>query len=277
MSDKVLDKWRDRAQAVREPLSNFSLPTHAFLGEAVDVTAFARNYWSAEEDGQGKQVRPGLESVNNSKTTRLDPKRVEELDELQQAAHRAQFHYKMAVNGSGADIMERAGATLAELTAILEYYYDDGEDTVEDVQLERLSDEHTQPTSHDAMALALDDYAAMAEPIRGEIDGLADFSAPTIDTARELAKSLRQRSAPTVKNSAADKALRLRNQVWTLLHQRIREVRRAARIVFRNHPETLRMVTSNYQRRKRAEYLRRQRNKKSDPGTPPPPPPAAIN
>ena len=146
MSDEVLEKWRDRAQAIRTPRTNFGLPTHAFLGEAVDVTAFARNYWSTEYDGQGKLVRPGLESVN-TKETRLDPKRVDELDELQQAAHRAQFKYKMAVNTGSDDIMERAGATLAELTAILEYYYDDGEDTVEDVQLERLNDQHTQPTS----------------------------------------------------------------------------------------------------------------------------------
>ena len=259
MSEEMLAKWRGAARALTQPRTSFALPAHVFLGEAVDVAAFVQNYWEPVLDGRRRVIRPGLSSVNAEGTLRLSPQIAQELDELQQAAHRAQFLYKLAVSPAEEDVMEQGAATLSELTAILEYYYDDGQETVEDVQLERLHDEHAVPTSHDAMALALDDYAALAAPIRDQLNGLAGFSVETIDEARTLASQLRSKSAPKQADTAARDALRLRDQIWTLLYDRIREVRRTARIVFRHHPEILRQATSTYQRRKAAEYRRRQR------------------
>ncbi len=259
MSDELLAKWRKHAVAIDEPRTSFGVPVHVFLGEAVEAAGFAQNYWDNQKDPNGRVVRPGLESVNKPGRIRLSPDIVQELDELQQAAHRAQFHYKMAVDPPGLQLMDLSEQVLGELSAVLEYFYDDGETTVEDAQLQVLATQHSTPTSHDAMALALDDYAAMADAVSDELDGLANFSLETIGQARSYARQLRERSAPGAQGERVSQALRLRNQIWTLLYDRVSNVRRAAGIVYRAHPEIQRRVTSSYQRAKQAEYRRRQR------------------
>ncbi len=266
MSDELLAKWRKQAVAIDEPRTTFGVPVHVFLGEAVEVAGFAQNYWENQKDPNGRVLRPGLESVNTPGRIRLSPDIVQELDELQQAAHRAQFHYKMAVDPPGVALMDLSEQLLGELTSVLEYFYDDGQTTVEDAQLEVLASQHSEPTSHDAMALALDDYAAMADAASEELDGLANFSLETIVQARSFARQLRERSAPDAQGERVSQALRLRNQVWTLLHDRMASVRRAAGIVFRAHPEIQRRVTSSYQRAKQAEYRRRLRAEKQAQG-----------
>lgn len=265
MSDQLLEKWREQAQKISEPRTSFGVPTDVFLGEAMELAGFARNYWERKVDGHGRLIRPGLESINVRGEQRLSPRVAQELDELQQAAHRAQFLYKTQVNPPNEDLMGQAADVLSELTAVLQFHYDDGVDTVEDTQLARLGSEHAEPVSQDMMALALDDYAALAQPIRAELDGLADFSAETIDLARDLARRLRERSAPSDKDSEASQALLLRNQIWTLLYDRMRQVRSAAQLVFRKHPEIARLATSSFQRRQRAELRRRKAQEEQNP------------
>jgi NTP pyrophosphatase (non-canonical NTP hydrolase) len=257
MSDQLLEKWRGEASKISEPRTSFGVPADVFLGEAMEVAGFARNYWERRVDASGRLIRPGLESINTKGQQRLSPAIAQELDELQQAAHRAQFLYKTQVNPPNEDLMGDAADVLSELSSILQFHFDDGEDTADDAQLARLDSEHAEPASQDMMALALDDYAALAEPIRSQLDGLADFSAETIDKAKELARRLRERSAPTDRVSEASQALLLRNQIWTLLYHRMRQVRSVAQLVFRRHPEIARLSTSSFERRRRAELRRR--------------------
>ena len=66
---------------------------------------------------------------------------------------------------------------------------------------------------------------------------------------------LRERSAVRLTESSVNEqqaVLALRNRLITLLLDRMRRVRAAARYVFRNHPEIARRATSTYERRRRA-------------------------
>jgi hypothetical protein len=63
-----------------------------------------------------------------------------------------------------------------------------------------------------------------------------------------------------VTGRAADPKIDLRNRLVTLLDQRVSKVRRAARYVFRDHPEVVRQVTSAYERKRRVETKRRKKS-----------------
>ena len=134
---------------------------------------------------------------------------------------------------------------------------DDGEQTEDDLKLTALADEHARRTSQDGMALALEEYADLADELRTEFDSLGTFDVRNVGRAREVAKELRQRSAPQASDDEAAQAKRLRNQLWTLLQQRMGQVRRVARHAFRQHPQIARDATSSYERRQRAEARRR--------------------
>lgn len=112
----------------------------------------------------------------------------------------------------------------------------------------------------DTLAAALDDYAGFAELHRSRMDGLGGFDVALIDEARERARELRERSAQRIvgEPSAQREALDLRNRMATLLYERMQTVRAAARFVFRHNPETVRRVTSAYQRQRVARHRRRQ-------------------
>jgi hypothetical protein len=159
--------------------------------------------------------------------------------------------------GQSEQIMKQAGVVLADLTATLEFLFDDGVENEDDVALARLGRVHDAPTTQDQMALALEDYADLADQQRAELDALGTFDVANIDLARELAKKLRQRSAPQADDDEAARAMRLRNQLWTLLLARMQRVRTVARHVFRLYPDVSQQATSRYLRRQRAEARRR--------------------
>jgi hypothetical protein len=62
-----------------------------------------------------------------------------------------------------------------------------------------------------------------------------------------------------VAGQPADPKVDLRNRLVTLLEHRVSKVRRAARYVFRDHPEVVRQVTSSYERKRRVEAKRRKK------------------
>jgi hypothetical protein len=256
MSDALIEKWRSEAEGVNEPDESADVPVDVLFGEAIDLVGFIRHNWEPQLDGRGQVVRPGLSQVNTEEETRISPTIATEIDELQQASSRAHTLFLLASGGKADDLMGRATAVLSDITATLEFVFDDGRETVEDVQLARLRAANEQPTSQDAMALALNQYASMADEHRDLLDGLGTFDIGTIDLARELAAALLDRSAPKG-DTAAQQAMKLRNQLWTLLQARMKRVRSVARYVFRMHPEIARGATSSYQRRQRAELRRR--------------------
>lgn len=144
-----------------------------------------------------------------------------------------------------------------ELTASLEWLFDDGVEDENDRALANLKAEHDRtPESLDALAAELFDYATLAEAHRAQLTGLGGFEPSLIDEAKQLAAALRERGAPSAGASAESDALMLRHQLATLLLDKMSLVRAAARFVFRRHPEVARQATSGYERRRRAANRR---------------------
>jgi hypothetical protein len=271
-SKSDLDQWKTAALAIpSDELPASNVPLHVLFGEAVDVARFVERYWKPELGENKEVVRRGLSSAAGPKS-RLYPKIGEDILSLQRAAQDAQTRYLLTVNPTApADPMERGSHILDELTATLEWLFDDGVEDENDAKLAALESAHgDDPATADALASALDDYAALAEPHRKAMDGLGGFDAKHIDEARKVAKALREKPASPANASAdAKQAAALRNKVVTLLADRMSAVRAAARFVFRDRPDIVREATSAYERRRRAA-ARRAKAKKEAEGKKPP-------
>jgi len=149
-------------RTLTEAQLNLRLPLHALMGEAVDVARFAQRYWAAErEPGSTRILRPGLELTGRS----LNPEIIPHILLLQDATQEAQTAYLLALTPArGNDTMIRARFVLGEITAALEWLFDDGIEDERDVQLRNLTDAHRDaPDSQDALASELDDFASLAE------------------------------------------------------------------------------------------------------------------
>ncbi|WP_437576986.1 hypothetical protein [Sorangium sp. So ce887] len=264
-----LDLWMNEALA--SPDTNelsLSVPLHVLFGEAVDVARFHKSYWKPEVK-DGKVVRRGLEMAASKKKNgnALTAKTGEEILSLQRAGVEAGTLYLLAVDPKKASPFERGQVVLDEITATLEWLFDDGVEDANDARLTKLGQAHAgDPATADALALALDDYAALAAPHREAMDGLGGFDVAMLDEAKELAAALRAR--PTESAGLGEKAreaLILRNKVIGLLNARMATVRAAARFVFRDRPDIVREVTSAYGRRRRAESARRAKKKADAP------------
>jgi hypothetical protein len=103
------------------------------------------------------------------------------------------------------------------------------------------------------------DLAAVAEEVKERLATLTSFDLGWITEAREVAQKLSSQGPPLT-GQAADPRIDLRNRLVTLLDQRVSKVRRAARYVFRDHPEVVRQVTSAYERKRRVEAKRRKKS-----------------
>jgi hypothetical protein len=73
-------------------------------------------------------------------------------------------------------------------------FNDDVEDE-NDARFARLATEHANSFSHDAIAQALNDYAELAQHNRAGLESLGGYDVAMIDEAKQLAKTLRERSA----------------------------------------------------------------------------------
>jgi hypothetical protein len=235
------------------------VPLHVLTGEAVDVARFFQRRWSAERDPSGKVVVPGLELCRGYGG--ITPELGQEILELQQELQAAQSAYILTVAPKAeAAPTERAHFVLSEISAVLEWFFEDGVEDEKDAQLDRLNETYRDAASQDALAAALDDYVALASRYRAELDGLGDFDAALLDEAKVLAVQLRERSAQRIgpqNISAEQRALDLRSRLASMLAQRMSAVRSAAQFIFRREPSIVREATSAYQRRRRAEQRRK--------------------
>jgi len=145
---------------------------------------------------------------------------------------------------------------LAELTAVLEFLFDDDVEDERDVQLAQLQRANDEPDTVDALAQALVEYAGLAEHYRDAIDGFGEFDSAMLDEATQLAARLRERSASRPPGVEVEQAMDWRNRLTTLLSDELSRVRAAARFVFRHHPQIRQRATSAYQRRSRAARRR---------------------
>ncbi len=257
MSKSMIDTLHTRARALPLEQATIGVPLHVLTGEAIDVAGFFKRYYEPELAPKTKLIlRPGLASVGTDKLSPQTGKRITLLVDEVQAA---QTEYQLAAEApQGDDDIQRGRFVLSELTATLDYLFDDGIQDERDVQLARVQRANDDTSSSDALAMALAEYAGLAEPYRDELDGLAGFEAELIDEAKALAKTLRERSAPSESDTSerSAKALEWRNRLAALLAQEVAQVRKAARLVFRHHPQIRREATSTYERRARAARRR---------------------
>ncbi len=254
----ALERWTPEAQTLPSDELRLSVPFHVLLGEAADVARFHRTYHPTVAPGDGQPGRPGLDSVKDERRG-LHAKTADDLLSLREATEQAHTRYILESSPTTAAPMERARFLLGEISAVLEFLFDDGVEDERDAQLDTVESAHADtPMSADAIAAELDDYANLASVYRKEIDGLGGFQAKLLDEAKSVAEQLRHRPAtPVPQTESAARALALRNRLATLLATRISFVRGAARFVFRNHPEIAREATSADERRRRAAARRK--------------------
>ncbi len=255
MPDPVadIDRWMAEAAALPNDDFIYNLPIHVFLAEATDVATFHQMFW--ESSTRNRVSLPGLKSAMiKGVPSLLGPSTGEEILSLQRAAHELRTRHQVAAGLSVPGPAERGRRILAEIQAVLAYRFDDGVLEPADAHLAKIDADHANdPDSHDALALALEDYARFGKLHRETLDGLGEFSAALLDEALVVADEVRRLpSAPALATPDAKAALALRNRFFTLLAQRVSAVRAAARFVFRDHPDIARLATSAYGRRRKA-------------------------
>lgn len=239
--------WTTLARA-GGPYRRVRIPVTVLADEAVAVVRFLQAHWAPRHDDRGSVIEPGLERAG------LPAGIGEEIAQLQQALLRADAQVRFQRSPSQADPMARATFVLREIVQTSSYVVGLGGDPQDVERLTRLRAAHRRPVSQDALACALDEYAAFAELHRHELAGVGGFDASLVDEAPRLARELRDISARRASRAGRPRsdAVDLRNRLAVLLHDRLRAVRTAARFVFRDSPETARRATSAYERARRA-------------------------
>ena len=106
------------------------------------------------------------------------------------------------------------------------------------------------------MIQGLIDHSLIGEEIKDRLSLLKDFDLSLIDEARDLARTISE-SGPSRPGQDTSEDIELRNRICTLISIRIKKIRKAAKYVFRKHPEIIRQFTSDYQRKRRMEAKRK--------------------
>jgi hypothetical protein len=254
MSAEDLDKWRTAAALMPGGVLSLNMPLDTFLGEAIDVAKFHTRYWKAKRDEEGRVVFPGLELGVGKGPRRKPLKRTtgKDIRSIRAATLHADTLYQFALAPVVRAPAQEGRQVLTKLGAALAWAFDDGVEDDNDTKLANLAVRHADPTSHDAIANALEAYATLADEVRELLASFEIFDVATIDRARVLAQHLREAPAKPTAGDEAAAALELRNRLCQLLHKHIRLVRNAAAFVFQDYPEVRRESTSRYLRRQRA-------------------------
>jgi len=249
MTIKNIEQWKNKAREIDAPMP-LTLPLHVLVGESVEVAKFVKAHW------EGTDHCPGLCTAGS----KLPETIADDILSLRQAVQDAQTDYRLMVDSrqNTKQLMERGNGVLNNITAVLEWHFDNGMEDDADVQLKNLKQAHADDTaSADSLAQALHDYATLAIPYKDEVSGMGGFDPDEIDEAFDIAEKLGEvAAAPGMKSPQIQSALVLRNKLAHMLQQRLRLVRSAARFVFRHHPDLIKEATSSYERRRRSEYNR---------------------
>lgn len=243
--------------AQASPSARWAVPWFVLMQEASTASAFVVRHWTqAGGAGDAPSTALGLESV----AKHLPASVADEILELQAAAQEAHLAYLLLAKPKISGVQrQRAELVLSEITAALEFLFDDGVTDQRDAQLAAVQGAHADDgESNAAIASALEDYASLARLYQSELDGLGGFDAAMLDEVAELVQALREppSGGATDRSPETAAALAKRNGLGNLLYDRILRVRSAAQFVFRARPEIVREVTSTYLRRQRAAARR---------------------
>ena len=164
-------------------------------------------------------------------------------------------------------MVEQADEVLFDLGAAIEFILDDGVEEPADEAWESAKDRATDDDTLATKIQALEDYAQIGEELLDRLKELGDFKPEWIALSRNLATKL-SAGGPAKRGVSASAEIDLRNRIFVLLEEKIDDVRAAAKYVYRRHPEVLREVTSQYERRRRLELRRRKLREAAEGGQP---------
>jgi hypothetical protein len=253
MAKKSLDRVVQAVESLENVRTSFSQPMHVIIGEAFDLARFVKTFWEPAAPGAGTAGRPGLSSVE----TRLSRTTAEDLVAEAEALQAAQTEYALTASPLSPDVRQRAEFLVGELSAALEFLFDDGVQNESDEQFAHVRQLHSvTPDSIDALSAELADYAELANRHAAELSEVANFDKHLIAEARDLVRRLRDREPGRATPAALKAALEKRDRIATVLVDHVARVRAGGRYVFRHHPEIARQATSAYERRRRAEARR---------------------
>lgn len=237
------EQWARRAAGCR-PFAP-SMPLHRFVGEAFELAMFVEEYWEPRPD----VGLPGLAAVASADFER---EMGNELRELALALLHWEAKLKAAYEPKLEAPVERARFVLSELFGALEFVLGKDEKGRNAAAVRELR-RHSEPSTHDGLALALEAVAQLADKHRPKLAKLPGVDARLPEEARKLARALREHSALRLTSSDDRSSLRnTRLRVCRLLHERVTAARAAVRFVFRAYPELSALATSEYKRTSRA-------------------------
>lgn len=241
----------------------FNMPIAVVIGEASDTSIFLRKHF--EPITKGPDKRPGLSSSKG----RVNLAMADDIDVLVLMSIKANGETVMATGEKkGARTLERGRLVVNELVTILDWHVDGGASDGTGAKLVALKTKHRdERDTHDGLALQLHEYAALAEPLRDDIDGVIGFDAKLIDEAPNLAAELLALPPENEDRAARMALVDRRNQIINVMYARVNLIRATARAVFRHHPEIARMASSAYMRTMRADARRAEKAAPASPVT----------
>jgi hypothetical protein len=244
--EELVSRWDARTSELAPERA--SVPLHVLLGDAVDLAAFVEAHY--EPVVVGHALVPGLASVEPE--IEITRETARELIELQRAIAYVHSEHGVRSDTMGANPLARADRILAELRASLAFLLEGSGDAEGEHTLRRLREAARASRAHDAVAMVLEGYVALASRYEPRLAAIG-VSEGLLDDAIAEAHVLRLRSANRIRATHGDEdMIRLRNRLIAALNARLRLVRRAIRYVFREHPELASHAASGYSRIRRA-------------------------
>lgn len=262
-------------------------PAHILKKEAQNAAATLLAKWEPAFDLITRaQIHPGFSSANTKTRTRIEKKLATEINELLAAIDHCEYlQIRQAAEVERGVTTARIEEMVLELEAVMAFFaHGEQGDTL--AQYEAYESAHENFRGSRTRALqALGAIAELVHEHRDEIKTYPDFSPQVLTEALAISDSLNGTVTADPQETNEEKLPReLRDQLFVLLQQRVSEIREVARFVFRKHPDILRKITSEYERRRRAaqraktsEQERNQGSSEDEQDEPAPPSLAALD
>ena len=255
MLQEDFNKWTEIAFNIpKKKLIRVTMPLDIFFLEAEGVTCLFKEYWDPDPDNN----MPGLSFVE----IKLGPETGDEIKSLVSFAR--DLHTKIVYQSSSVSqrklYVERGRFLVRELSFACKYILDDDVTEAADYALPaakaRLSKNNTIAT----LIQALVDHYIIADKIKDRLEKLGGFDIGYIKEAEELSSKLSELGPPAIGRKTSDE-VEHRNRFCSLIAVRVKEIRQAAKYVFRNHPEVIRKFTSKYHRERRLKAKKKKGDK----------------
>ncbi len=252
--DALVERWVAEAGEQEELHPN--VPLARLVLEGFELACFIEHYWEPNE----ALGLPGLKEYVRAQFTQT---LANDIRELSLAVAHLQGRFNADVPAPVEAPVERGEQLLSELGRALTFLFDDGVETVEDQELQRIKQSFSDKKSHDALALSLEGIAYYANKQRKRLKTLPHFDDGIIDEALAVAHRLRSQSGLKKVDDARPSARTDRARVTRLLHDRMNIARRTIRYAFAHQPEVVQRATSQYRRERRQKWREKRRADKS--------------